>query len=388
MKISLVKCPDYQPENLNMAIGSAVRLLGGLQEFVKPGERILIKPNILGSHSPEECVTTHPEFVRAVVRMVKDAGAIPVIGDGPSVLNGMEIFQKTGMAEIARQENVELVNLNDSPGRDFQSKRSKLKKIYITKYLDGIDGIISLPKFKTHSLTTITLAVKNLYGLVPGLLKTEYHKIAHSTALFSKILLDIFDIIRPKLRLSIIDGIQGMDGEGPANGRLRNFNFILAGDDAFALDIVGCELMGIDPKTIFTLRESKIMLKDIEIKGGAIGEFKIKDPAIPKTHIANYIPESLAGVLAKFVWSKPEIMVRECKLCMKCFDICPVKSIKKVQDAPRDTPQDSTGKIHLKVDWQNCISCFCCNEVCPHHSIEIRQSSLFRLAKKIAGIRI
>jgi len=378
-KISILKCENYNYDLLYEKTNKAISLLGGIQKFIKPGERILVKPNLLGEHLPEEAVTTHPEIVRVMVRIIKSANATPIISDSPSVLNTENVYEKTGIKKIAQEEKVELINPENYLLMKFETGIDRIKEIYISKIAFDIDGIINVPKLKTHTLTTFTLGIKNLYGLIPGFIKSDYHKKAYNTKLFSELLCEIYRIVKPKIRLTFIDGIIGMDGNGPSNGRVRNFNLLLGSEDTVALDTFVYNLFNVKEIPLLKYCKQKNLgeteIKKIEVLGEKILPFK--DVLLPKTHIVNFVPEIFVNLGSNFVWCKPKIINSKCKLCMKCYQICPTKTIKS---------KNVSGKKSLYIDWDNCISCFCCNEVCPYNSIEIRESLILNIVRKFIEI--
>ena len=177
--VSVVKCDSYEPAMVEQAIRNSLDLLGGVTRFVKPGSRVLVKPNLLMSKGPECGITTHPEVVRAVIHILKEINCKIIIGDGPSVWgqyieNVDEVYNITGIRQVCQDEGVELVNFN---------KRRMRDKFPLTATLDECDYLISLPKFKTHEFTLITGAIKNLFGLVSGTYKTELILPPHKTVL-------------------------------------------------------------------------------------------------------------------------------------------------------------------------------------------------------------
>jgi len=378
-KISILKCENYNYDLLYKKTNEAISYLGGIQKFIKPGEKILVKPNLLGEHLPEKAVTTHPEVIRVIIRIIKSANATPIISDSPSVLSIENVYEKTGIKKVAQEEKVELLNPENYPLMEFKTEIGKLNKIYISRIAFDVDGIINVPKLKTHSLTTLTLGIKNLYGLIPGFIKSDYHKKAYNTKLFSELLSEIYKIVKPKIRLTILDGITGMDGNGPANGRVKKFNLMAIAEDTVALDTFIFSLFRI--KNILLLKyckEKKLgetEIEKIEVLGENILPFN--DIILPKTHIVNFIPEIFLNLGANFVWCRPKIINSRCKLCMKCYEICPTKTIKL---------KNVSGKKSLYIDWENCISCFCCNEVCPYKSIEIKESLMLNIVRKFIGI--
>ncbi|MDI6640988.1 MAG: DUF362 domain-containing protein [Elusimicrobiota bacterium] len=375
-KVSIVRCENYDPKTLFEKIQQSISQLDRTENLIGHGEKILIKPNLLGAHTPEQAVTTHPEFVRAVIRLAKAAGAVPSIGDSPSVSNVSEVFDKTGLKKIAAEEEVELINLGNSPAKEFQIEHPTVKKVYISKIIFEFDGIINLPKLKTHSLTTLTLSIKNLYGIVPGLLKSQYHILAHSTDSFSRLLAEIYKIVQPKILLNIVDGIVGMDGEGPAGGRIKNFGLILSSKDAVALDALLFNFFNINSERVPLINYCKNLgetsIEKIVINNNEdLKDYRIANSVLPKTHIVNYIPQFVAEFAKKFIRFKPRILNSKCKLCMKCYEICPLKAIVKT----------ASGKFNI--NYKNCTNCFCCYEVCPHHAVEIVESLPMKIARNL-----
>lgn len=380
-KVAINSCSSYNPDELNTCLEKTINKLGGLDRFIKPQEKILIKPNLLGAHSPEDAVTTHPEFVRLIIKYVKRIGAIPIIGDSPSTMNVAEVYNKTGMKKVADEENVQLINLSTYKVKQVKIDNHSINETYISQYVFDVDGIISLPKLKTHNLTIFTGAVKNFYGLIPGLTKSDYHRVAPSSVAFCSLLSEIYSAIKPKIRLSILDGITGMDGDGPAHGRIRNFDLILASNDAVALDTVVCNLFQINPFKIPMMNDcmkkglGETNIKNIELLGEDLDKYKIQDPKLPKTHIVNYIPGPIAKIAASIANIKPKIIKSKCKLCMKCVEICPMKVITKIGG--------ETSGGFLKIDYKNCITCFCCSEVCPYGAVELKESIVFKIARRL-----
>ncbi len=250
-KISLIKCSSYQPEEVKAAVKRALDLLGGMSHFVQPGNKVLLKPNLLSAQPPEQAITTHPAVVEAVIELVKEAGGIPVLGDSPAgAIKSLDDFwSTTGMLEVCRRHDVELVSFERS---GVYQKELNGKRYHIAKPVLDADVIINLPKLKTHSLTVMTGAVKNIYGVIPGLKKSMYHKQAPKPWEFSRLLVDIYALARPQL--NIVDAIVGMEGFGPSAGRQRQLGMILAGSDGVAVDAWAAHLLGRKPLDIPTTK--------------------------------------------------------------------------------------------------------------------------------------
>ncbi|MCL2485680.1 MAG: DUF362 domain-containing protein [Endomicrobia bacterium] len=367
-KISLLKCSDYN--KANPAVKEAVKLLGGISNFVKPGEKILIKPNLLSPKYPERAVTTHPEIVRAVIQLVKQAGATPIVGDSPggALRDIKNLWKVTGMEEICREEKVELVNFEAAGSKEIDINDKNIKKVSFSNVVLNCDGIINLPKLKTHSLMTFTAGVKNLYGCIPGLRKVEYHKYASKNKDFADLLTNIYLFLKDKIRFTLIDGIYGMEGNGPSGGDVRKMEIIAASADTAVLDAYILDALKLDVSKNNVSKNLGISKKDIEgssIIGNDIKSFDFKNFKFPKIRILDYIPKSLVKTLGIFLWVKAKINEKKCLKCMLCVKSCPVDAIKVEND-----------KKYPYVINSKCISCFCCHEMCPYKAVDFKKSFL------------
>ena len=365
-KVSIVRCPDYNKKNVEDAVFRSVELIGGIENFVKAGDRVLIKPNLLSAKVPEEAVCTHPEVVRAVIRLVKKRGGRPLVGDSPrnffTIKDVDLVYEKTGIKRVAEEECAELVKF-DKVGRVGGYPVAQLA-------LDA-SAIISLPKLKAHAFTVMTGAVKNTFGMVPGLFKVECHKSKPKPKDFVKILLDIFQITKP--RLSVMDGILAMEGDGPASGDPREVGLVLASADAVSLDAVVSKLVGLPPEKDIIVNEARRRnageadMDNIELMGETIESAEIKDFKLPKTaHAINALPDFLAAMFARAIDFRPVIYEKLCEKCGVCKDSCPVDAITINEKASH-------------IDNNICIKCFCCHEVCPYRSIYIKRNFIANL---------
>ncbi len=363
-KVAIVKCRDYERIKVEQAVKKAFDFLGGIGIFIKKSEKVLIKPNILSVRMPEDGVCTHLEVIRAVVKSVRDCGAVPWIGDNPGgSMNPAKAYEGSGLMSLAKEVGVEL-----KEARGIKV----VNGIPIASYFFECDKIINLPKMKTHILMGITGAIKNMYGAVAGLHKSELHKKFPNPEEFAKVLIDTFRIVKPNLVL--MDGIIGMDQDGPSSGRARNLGLLIAGEDSVAIDAVFAELIGIKPLSVITTREAYIRklgeadLENIEILGESVKENLINDFEVPGKHKLISILGPCAKFAARFVKFGPHIDKGLCKKCMICQDSCPVLAI-------TINPKNST------IDLKKCIKCMCCHEVCPHKAVELKRNFLARLLK-------
>ena len=372
--VSLITCDSYESPRVYESIKEAINLLGGISSFVKPKETILIKPNLLSAKEPERAVTTHPEIVRAVVRLIREAGATPLIGDSPGgAIKGVErVWEKTGMKKLAQEEGVRLVSFETAGSVEKKIDHPLVPTVHISKAVLACDGIINLPKLKTHNLMIFTGCVKNCYGIVPGLRKAEYHKLAPHPDDFGRLLGEIYLLVKDRVRLNIVDGIMGMEGNGPSSGELRKMDLVVAGSDGVAVDAAITNLLGFKPKRIEPfeyLKRKKAGIDDIsniELVGGAKAR-RVRNFKFPSNWYVRLIPKFVVDILGRFIWMKPVVIEDYCTGCMMCVDSCPVKTIIKER-----------GK-KPRVDWKGCISCLCCHELCPSHAIELKSSRLAKM---------
>ena len=214
-KVSIVKTLNYDMAEVERGVRAAVDLAGGMAAFVKPGQLVLVKPNMLESGHRDFLVTTHPEVVRAVLRLVKEAGGTPWVGDSPAFESTQKVAEKTGIMAVCREEGARLISFDETCRVSYAAGKMA-QGFSLARACVEADVVISVAKMKTHSLTGITGAVKNLFGAVVGAEKAQYHLRMQKHADFAAWLVDLAECLRPAL--SIIDGVRAMEGQGPRNG--------------------------------------------------------------------------------------------------------------------------------------------------------------------------
>ena len=250
-KVSIVRCPDYS--DTKRALAEALDLLGGLENIIQSGDRVLIKPNILSASPPESAVTTHPSVVASMCEFVLRAGGKPIVGDGAGISRPgatAKALKASGIEEAAIRAGAKVVNF-ETAGFTLVDVPDPLQfqKLYIANPILEADIVISLPKLKTHELTYYTGAVKNFFGVLPLKCRKEIHLLGKRD-LFGEAVADIYSIVRPSF--AVMDGVIGMEGNGPSHGKPINSGVILASQDCISLDIVAAELIGFDPLKIPT----------------------------------------------------------------------------------------------------------------------------------------
>ncbi|MCX5904130.1 MAG: DUF362 domain-containing protein [Proteobacteria bacterium] len=374
--VSIVRCPEYREEQVYKSIAEALDLLGGLRQFISPGEKVLLKPNLLIGRPPEKCVTTHPLVVKAVARMVREAGAFPVIGDSPQLDSARKACDKCGIGDVARELGVEIVefepvDLSNPDGRVF-------KNFTLGKVVKEVDKIINLAKLKTHSLTTLTLAVKNMFGCVPAARKGQWHVRTHTAGkeYFARMLLDLYYFVKPTL--NIVDGIIGMEGQGPGFGDPRPIGLVIAGADGVAVDRVIAEIVNIPaeqvPILMVALRDGygTGRLEEIAVLGESIEGVKVADFKTPQFQdMMAKIPGPIMRLLKAYLTAQPTVKKEQCVECEMCLRACPRECITHPAGA-------------IRINEEACIQCLCCMEICPQGAIELRPGFLLKL---FSGIR-
>lgn len=348
-KVSIQKSTYTNPE-----IDRLLSPLGGMSNYVKKGDNVLLKVNLLSARSPENAVTTHPEVVRAVARAVKEAGGVPYIGDSPAGLFSQsklkKAYQRSGLGEASKQDNIALNWDTGSRPMAFPDGK-KLKQSSVCDFILKADKIIALPKLKTHSHQYMTLACKIMYGAIPGLIKAKYHAQFPKRASFADIMLDITMGLKPALY--IMDGIVGMQGQGPGSGDPVNLGWLLAATNPVAMDIAVCRLIGIEPVVIPVLKRAKIRKMWPESI-----EYPILNPEDMAYHgfiLPNTVSKVLVGGKAPI---KRPLVTDKCIACGDCEEICPKDAI-QVKDE------------RASVDYSLCIRCYCCHEICPENAIDL-----------------
>jgi len=366
--VVILRCNDYDQSKVSEAIHSALEHLGGITQFVKNGQTVLLKPNMLSAKAPERAITTHPAFLEAVIDEVRSAGGEVWMGDSPSgALKGVKrCWENTGFLDLAERKKIRLINFeaDGTIARQVQDR-----KYHFAKAVLEADVVINLPKFKTHGFTLYTGAIKNLYGTLPGFQKAQFHKCYPHPKNFSQTLVDIYKIVRPQLHL--MDGILGMEGNGPATGKKRKTKLIFASVDGVALDAVASSIMGFKEGDIDAIRlagEQELgenRLESINILGELLEDVRFDDFILPSNYLIRMIPQFLLRWLGRFVWIRPAADRTLCTGCSECAQLCPVDAIEMVNHSP-------------VMDYKKCINCLCCNESCPESAIVQRMSWLAR----------
>ncbi len=381
-KVAIWKCEDYDIEHVRAAVGAAVGALGGMAAFVNPGERVLLKPNLLMRRRPEKATTTHPAVVQAVAELVTAAGGVPLIFDSPggtSVHNAATLeglYDTCGMKAAAAAAGAQLcmdTEVVDVPWPQGQ----RMKAIKTIAEVTRVDKIINLPKLKTHMMMTFSGGVKNLFGIVPGSYKTEYHFRFEEEDDFAGVLVDLCQFARPVL--TVMDAIVAMEGSGPTNGTPRPLGLLLASASPYEMDVVASTCIALEPRAVPTIRASAarglcpMSAQHVEVVGCAIADVRTPDFVKPRNVALNiydwWLPKPVAHWMNRAMKYKPGFRLERCKGCGVCANSCPAKAIEM-----------RNGKPNLEIS--QCISCFCCHELCRFDAVDIRKPWPFRMIIK------
>ncbi len=381
--VAIKKIGEYQPSMVLQAMKECLAYLGGMSAFVKPGQKVLLKPNLLGPFASAKAVTTHPAVVRAAILLVQEAGGKVYVGDSPGISSQFHVARLCGLMPVMEETRAEWA--------DFQTQREYevphhliARHLILAQAVREADVIISLPKLKTHGQMTFTGALKNQYGLIPGTLKSQWHFRLRKPEYLARLILDIHRTARPAL--AIMDGIMAMEGMGPSGGQPRKVGALLASPDLMALDTLACLLIKLDPRFVPLLEEARKLrlgatsLEEMEVAGEDWRILQVPDfkKVSQLTDILKIIPlpRSVLNWIRGQWTARPRIDPAKCVQCGICEKGCPASP---AAIHPALLPAQA-------VDDEACIRCYCCHEFCPHHALELHHSLLKRTFQLNSGI--
>ncbi len=343
------------------------RMLGEAGISTVATGKVLIKPNLLLAAPPEQAITTHPLVVRAVVEFVRDHGGTPLVADSPA-LGGMQRIARVGGYRKALADlGVPFEVFGEEAAVDIGAP---FGRVALARRALEADAVINLAKLKTHSQMTLTLGVKNTFGCVVGLKKPEWHMRAGiDKALFARLMVQIHQAVAPVYTL--IDGILGLEGHGPGKaGRPVTLGLLLGSRSAFAADHVACKILGLPPEYLPTLAAAEtlgIAHRPVSVTGDPPPHVPFD---IPAPGVTRFGPDFLQPFLRRHLIRRPVADPDRCRLCGECWRYCPVEAI-RCHDA------------HLRFDYNRCIRCYCCIEVCPHGAMTARDTMVGRWLRRL-----
>jgi uncharacterized protein (DUF362 family)/Pyruvate/2-oxoacid:ferredoxin oxidoreductase delta subunit len=368
--VSIVRCETYDDTEVLNRLRRSIDLIGGINAIVKEGHRVLLKPNLLQGKPQEKAVTTHPSIVKGIIQIVREAGGIPSIGDSPGIGSCLRAAEKAGIGRVAQEMDCPVVEL-DRPVLPEKRQGKYFRQLEIDRTALDADVVINLPKWKTHGMMLLTLGVKNMFGCVSGPRKALWHlKAGEDRTLFARMLVDVYRIVQPSL--TVLDGVVGMEGNGPGSGNPIRLGLIMASRDAFNVDQIVCDLLRVPRKALPT---NKVAMEDgiaedgLEVVGVPVDQVKIPRFELPPLCGLTWgLPLLMRMGLKSALTSKPTSDEALCVGCDRCVEICPPKAL-------------SSERGRVAFDYKKCIRCFCCQEICPEGAISIKPG----WALKIAG---
>jgi uncharacterized protein (DUF362 family)/NAD-dependent dihydropyrimidine dehydrogenase PreA subunit len=365
--VALVPCASYDDAEVLAAVKAGLDLIGGIGCFVKAGERIVLKPNVLIGASPERCVCTHPAVLKAAGKIFLEAGAVVTCGDSPGFGGTSLNMSLAGLKQAAEETGIGLADF--SHGRVVMHKEALLNhRFVIADAVLDADGLISLCKLKTHSLTRMTGAVKNQFGCVPGLLKNQHHARTPDPFNFATMLVDINTLVKP--RLFIMDAVMAMEGNGPRSGKPRKMGVLLLSTDPVAMDSVACKLIDLDPAFVPTSAPGEkaglgtYHYENIEIVGAKVEDYICRVFDVVRKPVVSSAGGSISRFMKNRFSPRPVIDEALCNQCGTCVKHCPVtpKAVDWVGGDKTRPPAHN---------YSRCIRCFCCQELCPQGAISV-----------------
>lgn len=379
-KVSILKCESYDISKVKNAVRESIDYLGGISSFVKPGEKVLLKVNLLMKREPEKVTTTHPSIVQAVAELVIEAGGMPIIGDNPGGHHFYNkasldaLYETCGMSEAARRSGASL-NYDTTEVQVPFPQGKVINTITTIKPFIKVDKIINIPKIKTHMMTIYTGAVKNFFGMVPGSYKAQYHLKYADIRDFSDMLIDHCLFAKPVL--TVMDAVIGMEGYGPSDGTPKKVGLVLASSNPFVLDVAASYIIGLKGNSVPTIRSAAkrglctSTVKDIEILGEPLENVYISDFKIPKRRLTInkfnlLIPRFMFRRINSSLKDKPVLNHSQCQSCKMCQENCPPKAIHMTNGYP-------------VIDYDKCIRCFCCHELCKYKAVTIKRPLTARI---------
>lgn len=376
--VSVRRCGAYEPKDLRSRVEQLIVDCAEQGMTVKSGDKVLLKPNLLRSANPEQAIVTHPVFVQVIAEILMDIGARLYIGDSPPLGNLQRVLVKSGYDQFLKRLDITPVPFVTKKTVEYGESRV-YKRIDLASEIFEFDKIINLAKLKTHCQMTLTLAVKNLFGLVIGTDKASWHlRAGKVTDNFAHVLLQIYETARPDF--SFLDGILAMQGNGPNSGEPRHVGIVCASRDAVALDAVVCGLVGFPLEALRTcvlgqeMGLGKSSSDSIEVRGDSLEGFPLTDFKAPKSmsmawNLSYWNP--IRRFMENHIVTKPEIDPESCQNCGICMRHCPPQAI-------------SERHGRMVIDRRKCISCFCCHELCGSDAISIKQPLAGRFLSKLS----
>ena len=371
-RVCLSRCESYDVDKIEAIVREHIDALGGVDALLSNGTNVVVKPNLVLAKDPSHGATTHPALVEAVCRIFVKAGAKVTIAESSGGLYNKAVmgmtFRTCGIEQAARASGASLCE--DFSERQLSREENlKCRWFSVITPIAEADLIIDLPKLKTHTLTTYSGAVKNMFGVIPGVQKVEMHSRFPDIDDFCDMIVDLNETV--KTRLCICDAVEVMEGNGPTSGKKTDMGYIISSLSPYALDVVGASLAKLELSKVPMLMAAqrrgiiKAELSSVELWGTEIEGKKL---ALPDTVDKRFemLSYAFGGRIKRFLASKPTVNKKRCRGCGDCVRNCPKKLI-------------SIEKGVAKIRRDGCIFCFCCHELCKFHAIDIKRPFISKI---------
>jgi len=307
-KVSVVKCTDYSKEDVRSAVDKTFSFFGGIENVIKKGSKVLLKPNFLKESSPRKCIVTHPAVIEAVAEAVLEAGATPIIGDSPAFGSVVKVAKRIGLDKFAEKHGIDIIEL-DKPRKVSINCGGKDFSLTVSGRALDVDAIINLPKLKVHVQVLFTAGVKNLYGCVSGKQKAWRHlKSKNDLEWYADMLIANYQLVKPVF--TIVDAVTAMEEKGPTGGKPKDVSLLVGGIDVIAVDRVVTELLSVRPEDVPILRAAKRLgigeqdLSKIEIAGEELASVKVHDFIFPELLPIGFDFIRVVKSLIRHLWLK------------------------------------------------------------------------------------
>ena len=378
--VVMTPCETYDDTAVKAALEAVLAPLGGL-DWVTEGMTVGIKANLVSAMKPEECATTHPSLLCALTQMLREKGARVIIGDSPGgVYTAAFVNHVYHAAGLSACEAVGAELNRDLGVADTRFPEAYvLKSFTYTAWLDACDAVIDFCKLKSHGMMGMSAAAKNLFGIIPGTMKPEYHFRFPNMADFAHMLVDINDYFSEKVKLCLVDAVEGMEGNGPTKGTPRHIGVLLASASPHTADVICARLIGLSEDAVPTLQAARergllpdaVTListdPDKGVEDWVVGDFE--HVAVRRGHLFTSKGKLVSKVLEKLLDSRPQLKASECVGCAKCAEICPANAI-------------AMENRKAVIDRDKCIRCFCCQEFCPMGAMKVHRTWIARVLVK------
>ena len=342
------------------------------------GKKVAIKPNLVMKKAPDGAATTHPAVIEAVLILCNEAGITPVIAESPGGVYSAQKLEASyricGVADAASGHGC-VLNTDVSSKKIACENGKSVKAFDIIAPIADADVIINVCKLKSHSLTKMSAATKNLFGTVPGIEKFELHAAHPDVSDFTSMLCDLAEMLcEKKEMICITDGIVGMEGEGPTGGTPRKTGVLLVSRSPFASDVVAADVLGFGEDGVMLVSEAirrglAPQRGDVTVYGASVDSCRVPDFVMPRSQNIPKLKFFSEGPIGKLFMPRPKV-TKKCRACGECVASCPQKTIK-------------IEKGRAKINRKRCIRCYCCQELCPFAAIKTHRNPIISIVSKL-----